>query len=71
MKKSENKSIISTLFTEKELAELDFTEEEIESIETAELMGQTLDTLPTSEADMDKFFDKFNEIDLNLQNFYI
>ena len=60
MKKNENKSIISTLFTEKELAELNFTEEEIAAIEDAEIMSQALDVLPDSEEGMDKFFDKIN-----------
>ena len=59
---NENQSIISTLFTEKELAELQFSEEEIESIEMAELISQSADVLPDSDAKLDEFFEKFDKM---------
>lgn len=57
---NKEKSVISTLFTEKELAELQFTPEEIEMIEDAENMCDMIDLLPDSEKDIDAFFKKFD-----------
>lgn len=59
MKKENNQPIISTLFTEKELKELDFSPEEIADIEAAEMAGELFDVMPDSEKGMDEFFDKF------------
>ncbi len=56
----ENKSIISTLFTDAELKELEFTPEEIADIEEAETAGSIVDVMPSSDKDMDAFFDKFD-----------
>lgn len=56
----ENKSIISTLFTDAELKELEFTPEEIADIEEAETAGSIVDIMPSSDKDMDAFFDKFD-----------
>ena len=58
--KNEEKSLISSMFTEKELKELDFTPEEIEILETAEAICMANDVMPDSEKDMDAFFDKFD-----------
>ena len=58
---NENESIISTMFTEKELAELKFTPEEIEALENAELISQAADFMPNSEKDMDAFFEKYDK----------
>lgn len=55
-KNNENKSIISTIFTEKELAELKFTPEEIADIEEAELVCRTADLVPNSEKELDAFY---------------
>lgn len=60
MSKNNDKSIISTLFTEKELKELDFTAEEIEMLEAAEETSQLLDVLPSTEKEVDEFFAKFD-----------
>ena len=54
----ENQSIISSLFTEKELAELNFTNDEIEAIEEVEAAKQALAILPSTEKQMDAFFDR-------------
>lgn len=59
-KNNDNKSIISTLFTDKELAELDFTPEEIETIETAEAISQAVDVMPDSDKELDAFFEKYD-----------
>lgn len=59
-KNNENKSIISTLFTDKELAELNLTPEEIEVLETAEAVSQAADIVPESEKDLDVFFEKYD-----------
>ena len=59
MKKDNNQSIISKLFTEKELAELNFSPEEIADIEAAEQACELIDVMPNSEKGMDAFFDKF------------
>lgn len=56
----ENKSIISTLFTDAELKELEFTPEEIADIEEAETAGSIVDIMPSSDKDIDAFFDKFD-----------
>ncbi len=56
--KNENKSIISMIFTDKELAELNFTPEEIGNIERAELISQMAAILPDSEKEMEAFFAK-------------
>ena len=61
-KNNENKSIISTMFTDKELAELNFTPEEIEILENAEAICQANDVMPNSDKDMDAFFAKFDAI---------
>lgn len=58
---NENESIINSLFTDKELEELEFTPEEIEIIETAELVSQLSDSIPDSDEKLDKFFDKFEK----------
>lgn len=58
--KNEEKSLISSMFTEKELKELDFTPEEVEILETAEAICMANDVMPDSEKDMDAFFDKFD-----------
>lgn len=60
MKKNIEKPIISTLFTDKELAELNFTPEEIDAIENAELISQMADIMPSTEKEMDAFFAKFD-----------
>ncbi len=57
---NENKSIISSLFTEAELAELNFSAEEIEAIENAEMISRAADVMPNSEKEMDAFFNKFD-----------
>ncbi len=62
MKKNENKSIISTMFTDKELAELNFTPEELETLETAEAICQANDVMPDDDKDMEAFFEKFNTL---------
>lgn len=62
MKKDNNQSIISQLFTEKELAELNFSPEEIADIEEAEQTCELLDVLPSEDKDMDAFFDKFEQM---------
>ena len=56
----ENKSIISTLFTDAELKELEFTPEEIADIEEAETASSIIDIMPSSDKDMDAFFEKFD-----------
>ena len=56
----EKKSIISTIFTDAQLKELNFTPEEIEAIEDAEAISQMIDILPSEEKDMDAFYDKIN-----------
>ena len=61
-KNNENKSIISTIFTEKELAELNFTEEEIADIEEAELICKTADLVPDSEKELDAFYDEVEKL---------
>ncbi len=57
---NENESIISSLFTDAELAELDFSPEEIEAIENAELISRAAAIMPDSEKEMDAFFEKFD-----------
>ena len=57
-KNNENKSIISTVFSEKELAELNFSEEEIAEIEEAELICQAADVAPSTEKELDAFYAK-------------
>ena len=59
--KKENKSIISSIFTDEQLKRLDFSEEEIEIIEEAALIRQAADVMPNSEAEMDAFFQKLDE----------
>ena len=59
MKKDNNQSIISKLFTEKELKELNFSPEEIADIEAAEQSCELIDAMPNSDKEMDAFFDKF------------
>ncbi len=61
-KNNENKSILSTVFTEKELAELDFTPEELEIVETAEAICQASDVMPDDEKEIDAFFEKFDAV---------
>lgn len=61
-KNNENKSIISTMFTDKELAELDFTPEEIEILENAEAICQANDVMPNDDKSIDAFFEKFDAI---------
>lgn len=58
----ENDFKITSIFTEKELAELNFTEEEIADIEAAEAATQAFDILPESEKEMDEFFAKFETL---------
>lgn len=60
MSKNNDKSIISTLFTEKELKELDFTAEELELLEAAEETSQMIDLLPSTEKEIEAFFAKFD-----------
>lgn len=60
MSKNNDKSIISTLFTEKELKELDFTAEELELLEAAEETSQMIDLLPSTEKEIEEFFAKFD-----------
>lgn len=61
MKKNNNeKTTISTIFTEKELAELNFTEEEIETIEQAQMLIKMADTLPSDEKAIDALMDKID-----------
>ena len=59
MKKDNSKSIISKLFTKKELKELNFSPEEIADIEAAEQACELIDVMPNTEKEMDSFFDKF------------
>ena len=56
MENKENKSVISSLFTQAELDKLNFSAEEIEAIEEVEEAGQALSLLPDSEKEMDAFF---------------
>ena len=62
MSKNNEKSIISTLFTDKELKELNFTPEEIEAIENAEAINQMVELMPSTEKDIDAFFAKFDAV---------
>ena len=59
MEKNEN--VISSLFTQKELEELNFSAEELEALEDAELLSRVLDNLPNDEKHYDAFFKKFDE----------
>lgn len=61
MEKYKN-DIISSLFTQKELDELKFTEEELENLVEAELISQTLDTLPDTEEGLDAFYQKIDTV---------
>lgn len=54
-------SILKEIFTEKELAELDFTEEEIDAIESAEQLSQITSVLPQNEKELDKLFEKIDK----------
>lgn len=58
--KKENKSIISSIFTDEQLKRLNFSKEEIEIIEEAALIRQAADVMPNSEAEMDAFFQKLD-----------
>ncbi len=49
MENIQQKSIISELFTDAELAELNFTQDEIDAIEEAELVSKLADVLPSTE----------------------
>ena len=60
--KKEKKFGISSIFTEKELAQLNFTEEEIADIEAAEAIGEFVDLMPKTEKEMDEFFAKFESM---------
>ena len=59
MKKNIEKPIISTLFTDKELKELNFSPKEIAEIEEAEIISQIADIMPSTEQEMDAFFARF------------
>ena len=50
------------MFTDKELAELDFTPEEIEILENAEAICQANDVMPNDDKSIDAFFEKFDAI---------
>lgn len=56
----ENQSIISEMFTPAELAELKFTPEEINILEGAEAMNRALTIMPSTEKEMDAFFDRID-----------
>ena len=57
-----NESIISSLFTEKELEELNFSEEEIANIEEAELISRAADLAPSTEKELDAFYEKLHTL---------
>ncbi len=61
-KNNENKSILSKVFTDKELAELDLTPEELENLEIAEAICQANDVLPDNEKDIEAFYAKFDAL---------
>ena len=60
-KNKENESIISQMFTEKELADLNFTPEEIETLEYAESVNRALNFMPNSDKDMEALFDRLEK----------
>lgn len=61
MDKNQEKSIISQVFTDKELEELGFTEEEISDIEAAETFSKIADVLPDSDDALDKLFERIDK----------
>lgn len=56
--KNEEQSIISTLYTKEQLKKFNFTPEEIEVIEEAELIRRTADLMPDTEEELDAFYAK-------------
>lgn len=60
--KKEKDFNISSIFTEKELAQLNFTEEELADIMAAEAMGEFVDIMPNGDKEMDEFFTKFEAL---------
>ena len=60
--KKEKDFSISSIFTEKELAQLNFTEEELADILAAEAVGEFVDVMPSTEKEMDEFFTKFEAL---------
>lgn len=61
MDKNQEESVLSKIFTEKELEELSFTDEEIEAIESAETLSKIADVLPEDEMGITKIFEKIDK----------
>lgn len=57
-----NENIISSLFTDKELEELNFSEEELATLEEAELISRAADVVPSTEKEIDAFYKKLDAL---------